>query len=219
MHSPWRIHFPPQQSQHSDDYDHQPQLHHPLPAAIWPWRAAAFRTALLDVSYFGTKGTHLLTQTNINQPPATTLSTAAVNLLRPFPAYGNITDYLSSAASNYNALEVKLDKRLSHGLNALISYTYSKSLDDALGSNPQNANNLSAEYGNSVFDARHRLVVSGLYRLPFGPDGQWVRNGLESHIVEGWELSGILSVQTGHYLLNCNCRTSATRTTPLTART
>jgi len=156
---------------------------------------------LLDVSYFGTKGTHLLTQTNINQPPPTTLSTAAaVNLLRPFPAYGNITDYLSSAASNYNALEVKLDKRLSHGLNALISYTYSKSLDDALGSNPQNANNVFAEYGNSVFDAHQRLVVSGLYRLPFGPDGQWVRNGLESHIVEGWELSGILSVQTGHYL-------------------
>ena len=156
---------------------------------------------LIDVSYYGSKGTHLITQTNINQPPATTLATAAaVNALRPYPAYGNIVDYLSSAASNYSALEVKMDKRLSHGLNGLISYTYSKSLDDALASNPQNANNIRAEYGNSVFDARQRLVVSGLYQLPFGRRGQWLKNGPVSYFVGGWEFSGIFSAQTGHYL-------------------
>jgi hypothetical protein len=156
---------------------------------------------LLDVSYFGSKGTHLLTQTNINQPPPSTLATAAaVNLTRPYPAYGSIVDYLSSAASNYNSLQVKLDKRFSHGVNALISYTYSKSLDNALTANPQNAANLLAEHANSDFDARHRLVVSGLYRLPFGKDGQWVKNGPQSYIVGGWQLSGIFSTQTGHYL-------------------
>jgi hypothetical protein len=156
---------------------------------------------LIDVSYFGSKGTHLLTQTNINQPPPTTLATAAaVNLLRPFPAYGSITDYLSSSVSSYNSLQAKLDKRLSHGLNALISYTYSKSLDNALGANPQNSANLLAEYGPSDFDARHRLVVSGVYSLPFGKGGQWVKSGPQSYLLEGWQLSGIFSTQSGHYL-------------------
>ena len=157
--------------------------------------------SLLDVSYYGSKGTHLVTQTNINQPPPTTLaSAAAVNALRPYPAYGSIVDYLSSAASNYNSLQAKFEKRMSFGLNGLISYTYSKSLDNALGANPQNANNLRAEYGNSVFDARHRLVVSGLYQLPFGSGGHWLRSGPVSYLVAGWEFSGIFSDQTGHYL-------------------
>jgi hypothetical protein len=93
-----------------------------------------------------------------------------------------------------------LDKRLSHGLNALISYTYSKSLDNALGANPQNAANLRAEYGNSDFDARNRLVVSGVYRLPFGRGEKWLTNGPESYLLGGWQLSGIFSIQSGHYL-------------------
>ena len=109
-------------------------------------------------------------------------------------------DYQSSAASNYNALEVKVDKRLSNGLNGLISYTYSKSLDDALASNPQNSRNIPAEYANSVFDARQRLVMSGLYQLPFGSRGQWLKSGPVSYLVGGWEFSGIFSAQTGHYL-------------------
>jgi carboxypeptidase family protein/TonB-dependent receptor-like protein len=156
---------------------------------------------LLDVSYYGSKGAHLQTQNNINQPPPSTLATAAlVNATRPFPAYGSIVQYQSSAASDYNALEVKVEKRLSNGLNGLISYTYSKSLDDALAVNPQNSRNVAAEYGNSVFDARQRLVVSGLYQLPFGHNGYWIKSGPASWVVGGWEYTGIASVQTGHYL-------------------
>jgi hypothetical protein len=108
--------------------------------------------------------------------------------------------YQSSAASNYNALEVKVEKRLSNGLNGLISYTYSKSLDDALAGNPQNSRNVAAEYGSSVFDVRQRLVVSGLYQLPFGRTGYWLKSGPASWIVGGWEYTGIASVQTGRYL-------------------
>lgn len=156
---------------------------------------------LFDISYYGSVGRHLQTQNNINQPPPSTLATAAlVNATRPFPAYGNIVQYQSSAASNYNALEVKVEKRLSNGLNGLISYTYSKSLDDALAGNPQNSRNVAAEYGSSVFDVRQRLVVSGLYQLPFGRTGYWLKSGPASWIVGGWEYTGIASVQTGRYL-------------------
>lgn len=156
---------------------------------------------LLDVSYFGSKGTHLLTQTNINQPPPSTLATSAlVNATRPFPIYGNITEYLSSAASSFNSLQVKLDQRLSHGVNALVSYTYSKSLDNALSANPQNASDLSTEYGPSDFDARHRFVLSGFYRLPWGHDGMWLKSGIGSAIAGGWQLATIFSTQTGHQL-------------------
>jgi hypothetical protein len=143
----------------------------------------------------------LLTQNNVNQPPPSALATAAlVNATRPFPAYGNITQYQSTAKSSFNAVELKVDKRLSHGLNGLVSYTFSHSIDDALSSNPQNSRNVSAEFGNSSFDVSQRLVVSGLYQLPFGRNGEWLKSGPASWIVGGWAYSTIFSTQTGQYL-------------------
>ena len=133
---------------------------------------------LFDVSYFGTKGTHLPNSINLNQPPAqsATTATAGVNALRPFPAFGNIVYYQSEGISNFNSLQAKLEQRFTGGVTFLVAYTYSKSLDNAPGFNGSNASNASpqntydrhSEYGPSDFDVRHRLTASGVYQLPFG---------------------------------------------------
>ena len=158
---------------------------------------------LLDVSYFGSRGLHLPDQININQPAAQSAvtATAGVNALRPYPAFGNIIWYQSAGISSFNSLQAKFEKRFSHGVNLLASYTYGKSLDNTPGFNgsnasnaqPQNSRNLRSEYGLSDFDNRHRLSVSGVYQFPFGKDGRWLRNGVGAMILGGWQFSEIFS--------------------------
>jgi hypothetical protein len=158
---------------------------------------------LLDVSYFGSKGTHLPDEINLNQPPAQSAitATAGVNGLRPFPAFGNIVWYQTAGISNFNSLQAKFEKRFSQGVNLLASYTYGKSLDNSPGFNgsnasnalPQNSRDLRSEYGPSDFDNRHRLSVSGVYQLPFGKEGKWLRKGVGAWIAGGWQFSEIFS--------------------------
>ncbi len=158
---------------------------------------------LLDISYFGSKGSHLVDAQNINQPPAqgAITSVAGVNALRPFPAYGNIIQYQSQAASNYNSLQVKVDKRFSHGLSSLISYTYGKSLDDSSGYNgtAEQNGNLARDYSHSDFDLAQRIVVSTIYVLPFGKGGKCLTSGVAAAVIGGWQINEIYQGQTGHY--------------------
>ncbi|HEX6804654.1 MAG TPA: carboxypeptidase regulatory-like domain-containing protein [Terriglobales bacterium] len=112
------------------------------------------------------------------------------------------------ANSEYNALETSLRKRFSHGLSFLASYTYSKDIDDASSFNmtgsaskpvagendlAQNPFNLAAERGLSLFDARHRFVLSYQWNLPFfaHPHG-WYGQALG-----GWQLNGIATLMSG----------------------
>jgi hypothetical protein len=112
------------------------------------------------------------------------------------------------ANSSYNALEASLRKRFSHGLSFLASYTYSKAIDDVSSFNisgsgsiqvagendlAQNPNNLAAERGPSLFDARHRLVFSYQWSLPFWQHQQ----GWYQHLLGGWQLNGILTAMSG----------------------
>ena len=112
------------------------------------------------------------------------------------------------ASSSYNALEASLRKRFSHGLSFLASYTYSKAIDDVSSFNisgsgsiqvagendlAQNPFNLAAERGPSLFDARHRLVFSYQWSLPFWQHQQ----GWYQHVLGGWQLNGIATAMSG----------------------
>jgi hypothetical protein len=134
-------------------------------------------------------------------------------LLRPFPQYGSISNsgnYIG--VSNYNALEVKLQKRMSNGGQVLGSYTFSKLLTDAeyltswLDSTTtagwQDYNDPMSNYSLSSFDARQRLVVSYLYPLPIGR-GQMLLshlNGVANEVLGGWGIDGITTFQAGYPL-------------------
>lgn len=161
---------------------------------------------LFDINYFGSRGVHLPSVININQPPAQSAitSVSGVNALRPFPTFGNITWLDSEGSSNYNSMQVRFQQRYSHGLTFLASYTYGRSLDDTIGvggssasSAPQNSYNLRGEYGPSDFNNQQRTTLSGVYELPFGRTRTWLKTGIPSLLAGGWQLSGIFSQFSG----------------------
>jgi len=122
--------------------------------------------------------------------------------------YGSVGEIASLANSGYNALEASLRKRFGHGLSFLASYTWSHSIDDVssfniTGSSPQavagendlaqNPFNLAAERGPSMFDARHRFVLSYQWSLPFlQHSSAWY-----GHVLRNWQLNGIFTAMSG----------------------
>jgi hypothetical protein len=176
---------------------------------------------LLEVGYVGTKGTKLPRFIEGNPaiyiPGVSTPSNADQRRLYSGCTLADAPDTckLSStgliagiANSSYNAMEVSLKKRLSHGLSFLASYTYSKSIDDASSFNltgsaskpvagendlAQSPFDLAAERGPSLFDARHRLVFSYQWSLPFFQSA----TGLRQIALGGWQLNGIVTSMSG----------------------
>ncbi len=128
-----------------------------------------------------------------------------LNGLAPFNNYMAQTLFLraSAGASNYNALFVTLEKRLSRGLLYTLNYTFSKSLDqfgaiqNAASVMPNNFD-LDAEYGPSPFDVRHLFNATGVYELPFGKGRYFnTSNGALDRIIGGWYTSFIFTARTG----------------------
>lgn len=189
---------------------------------------------LLDIAYVGTTGTHLprfvqidqayTTQAQINTltpnvvtrlevlglPPVAaqglSMNIAAMpTIVRgPYFGFAQIFQAQDSMSSSYNGLQAKLDKRLSHGLNFGIAYTYSKSIDSASdffgsGANgstifPQNNYDTAAEKGLSDFDVRQRFVFNYVYIFP-SLKNWW--SAVPDKLGNGWQISGILTAQTG----------------------
>ncbi|MBC8166927.1 MAG: TonB-dependent receptor, partial [Bryobacteraceae bacterium] len=157
----------------------------------------------------------LLTQ-NIDSPavaaagfrrPYASFQGSLAQSLRPFPQYGGIGTVNSANVGNssYHSLQVKLDKRLSNGFFFLSSYTWGKSLTDAssalsgfFSTSARDHYNRSLEKALSVFDVPHRLVGAFTYELPIGP-GKPIGNvnGAVGKVIGGWQLTGVLSYQSG----------------------
>jgi hypothetical protein len=114
----------------------------------------------------------------------------------------------TNADGTYNALQLKLAHRLSHGLQLSTAYTWSHSIDDSndpltpeagAGSFPVDSRNFKVvSRGNSDNDVRHRGVVSFTYELPFGAGRTFWNHGVTGKALEGIQISGIVSAQTGH---------------------
>jgi hypothetical protein len=167
-------------------------------AYLQSWNLNVQRELIRDlavmVGYFGSKGTHLIVRRNINQPvngvrPLPRLSSSSPIL--PGAALGNITQVESAGYSSYNSLWVAATRRLKRGLELNASYTWSKSLDSNSFSTggvvSQDSYNVKGDRGPSDFDARHRVVVSAMYDLPFRGN----------RFVDGWQVAAILQSQSG----------------------
>jgi hypothetical protein len=161
---------------------------------------------MLELAYVGSKGTKLLTARDINQPAPSVLPPGLPFVPRPDPRFDDIDLLESRASSNYHALQARFQQRLARGLTSLVSYTWSKSIDDASNffssagdpNFPQNSFNVAAERGRSNFDVRHRLAVSYTYALPFGKTRQYFNDdGWVSTVLSGWETAGIVTLQSG----------------------
>jgi hypothetical protein len=109
------------------------------------------------------------------------------------PVFASIFGTLPVANSVYNSFQAAVNKRLSHGLQFLASYTWSRSIDNASSfENAVNPIDPAKSRSLSLFDARHRFVFSGYWRVPEFEVKNWSR-----HVMNGWALSGIVTVQSG----------------------
>jgi hypothetical protein len=115
------------------------------------------------------------------------------------PVFSSIYAQDTIANSAYNSLQASLAREFSNGLQFEIAYTYSKSIDDA--SSFENSlkpicngvlNNFSCNRSLSLFDARHRLVISYLWHIPVPK-----YSGAKGQLLDGWAVSGITSFQRG----------------------
>ena len=174
------------------------------------------RDVVLDVAYVGNKGTKLNGFRNLNQRAVITNADGSQSAgARPYPAFGDIQWMENRVDSRYNSLQLRLEKRFSEGLSGTVSYTFGEALsgapdhistsgggagiDTGVFREPQDGNNLEAEWGPAEFDVRHRFVASYIWELPFGRGrafgNQW--SPAVDFILGGWQVTGIHVLQSG----------------------
>jgi hypothetical protein len=187
-----------------------------------PWRIAA------EISYVGTAGHDLQTNSesglNLNQldPQYLALGPALnqtvpnpffgivnsgilvsptisrAQSLRPFPQFTDIIPLQNTGATSlYNALQISVNRRMGKGLAVAGSYAWSKAEEE--GETHQNSYDVAASRSVASYDIPHRLVVSGLYELPFGRGrafGTTAAAWLDA-LAGGWQINGIVTLQSG----------------------
>ena len=123
---------------------------------------------------------------------------------RPYPKYGDITQALRQAYSNYNALQVKYEQQMAGGLTLLNSFTYSHALDNAGASlesatpSPQDVRNLRGDYGHSDYNQPIVNTTSLVYELPVGRGRRFLNgNGLLDAVLGQWQVSAVNQAESG----------------------
>ncbi len=132
-------------------------------------------------------------------------------LLKPFPRFTTVSFFRHNVGNtNYHSLQTRLEKRFSSGLSFLASYTFSKLIDEAssvfdatIFTGPvanfpvADSFNRKLERDLSNGDIPQNFVLSSTYDLPLGPHHRFKSNGIAGRLLGGWELAGILSLQSG----------------------
>jgi hypothetical protein len=158
----------------------------------------------LEIGYLGGQSRHLQGFQDVNQSIPGTVGTAISRA--PYPGFSNIQYVHDGGVGNYNSLSVKATRRFHNGFSVIGSYTLSKSIDTTSGIRnqgfdtlyPQNSYCLACERGLSAFDTRQRIVTSVLYDLPVGKGKTLdITNGFANAVIGGWQLGGILTLQSG----------------------
>ncbi len=162
---------------------------------------------VLKTSWVGTFGHKLIRAEDINRYfDAQDLNTACPGTGSANCLFGHFRTWENSVNSNYDALQVVLEKRLSHNLSMNGNYVWSHSLDtrsswhDAATTSNGAAEGYSEdqalpglEYGPSAFDVRHRFSISAVYNLPWFSGQQ----GFAGHVLGGWQANAIVQLHGG----------------------
>jgi hypothetical protein len=168
---------------------------------IQQWTLSIQRTLpgemFLEVAYVGSKGAKLSKRYDRNIVPSLLQpgDTRTVQQRRPYPNLGFILSDEGAGLSKYHGLQTSLRKAYASGLSFMVSHSWGRSMDtDSYdGKATRFYKPGDNDYGRSIFDIRQRLVTSVNYALPFGRS----MTGPAKWIVSGWELNGILALQSG----------------------
>lgn len=164
---------------------------------------------VLSVAYAGSRGLHLFQPTELNPRTPTivngayTWPSATAPLINPY--WGSVSIIDSVGVSRYNALQTNLTKRVSHGLQFQVGYTYSRVMDDDQGilgpdttkaigpTQVTNPFNPMADYGPAAFDRTHNLHVNSIYHLPDVKTSRVV-----GKLLQGWWTGNIVTFESGY---------------------
>jgi hypothetical protein len=199
--------YPPQTPFGSASFYYDPRLKTPF---VDHWNFELDQqlgtSTTLSLAYVGEHGGHLDLGGLFNTAQYPGPGDAATVAGRQLFPYITPTNYdTSKGYSNYNALEVRLNRHTSKGLTYLISYTWSKSIDLACsgdygveGCELQNAYDPAMDRSVSGFDLTHMFVASFVYELPFGREKPVEpTNAVLRHLAENWQVNGILTLHSG----------------------
>ncbi len=175
-------------------------------AAVWPYTFPEGTThqwnfniqqslpgnSVFSTAYVGANTVHRrLGAVQINQP---TPGPGALNPRRMFPDYADISMDVPIGTNNYQALEMKFERRFRKGFSVIAGHTWSHTM---AGDISQNNTILAPEKALSPEDLRHRFFLSSVWDLPFGKDRAWLSRGFLGYVAGGWQLSPIFTAQTG----------------------
>jgi hypothetical protein len=170
-------------------------------------REIGFKT-VVDIAYVGATARHLLWEANLNEVPANASITAPsgtpTNALRPYPGYADINQLEYAGTSNYNSLQVGVNRRFAKTLDFGLAYTWSKALDYADAENSgvlntpfvfTNVNFKQWQYGLAGYD--HNQIFKASWTYDFPKASRLLDNGFVRGLLDNWRISGITTFQTG----------------------
>ncbi|MBK7927027.1 MAG: carboxypeptidase regulatory-like domain-containing protein [Bryobacterales bacterium] len=162
-------------------------------------RQIGFETTI-DIGYVGTTGNHLARERDLNQLPVGTTfrpenAGANVNFLRPYKGFAFIPMLEHAGRSEYNAMQLEVNRRFKSGFSFGFAYTLSKSHDHASGPRDRlyDAATDSTVWGRSSFDTRHVGVANFIWDMPFFKNSSPLVRGA----LGGWQVNGVMQFQTG----------------------
>ncbi|MBI1358226.1 MAG: hypothetical protein GC160_28155 [Acidobacteria bacterium] len=169
-------------------------------------RTLGFNT-VFEASYLGNVG-HKLPgpSVSLNQVDPSLWRSGNMQALRPYPQFNAVTRVSPMwGNSSYHGMNLKLEKRFSHGLNFLMNYTWAKFIDDVYSGQEAGESDLGMqnyydrhnEKALSGNDVRHRLVWSSVYELPLGKDRKFLHDGVLATVLGGWNFGTIITLQQG----------------------
>jgi hypothetical protein len=151
-----------------------------------------------DIAYVGNRGVNLVMDVDANASLVYNSGNAGRPQFAPFNRTGTTRVRSNDNKSEYNALQMKIDRRFSNGLMLMNSYTLSRS-KDLVNENTSIGTPIDFDlsWARSNFDRTHNYVLTTIYELPWGPGKRWMNDSLIGKIVGGWQLSGIFIAQSG----------------------
>ena len=149
---------------------------------------------MLEVGYVGNHGVDLNGSNDFNDPAP---GPGAIQDRRPYQPWSTISYNTQDVSTNYNSLQAKLEHRESHGLQALVAYTWSKFMQ--FNQSPALGGNNGYEYAISPYDTPQDLAVSGSYALPVGRGRPFMQNAnaFTNGVLGGWHVQGIVVLRSG----------------------
>ena len=161
-------------------------------------------TVSLEAAYVGNKGTHVFAGTggdyDPNQATLVGFGQLSLNQRKPyFQKFGwsqNLRYFASDASNNYEALQVKVEKRFSQGVQLLAHYTWSRNMDFTGTYYPVDAH---YAYGPADNNRAHAVVIASLWEVPFGKGRKYGSNLSKpvDMLLGGWQANGVLTLATG----------------------